>query len=61
MSLDYSPGRARPYSAIRQGDYKVIRFYEDNRVELCNLKTDPEEKVELSVQETESLRNWERA
>jgi arylsulfatase A len=36
----YHPGSARPYSAIREGDWKLIQFYEDNHVELYNLKLD---------------------
>lgn len=39
----YHPGSARPYSAIREGDWKLIQFYEDNHVELYNLKLDPGE------------------
>lgn len=38
----------RMASAIRQGDYKLIYFYADNRFELFNLKSDPEEKHDLS-------------
>lgn len=36
----YHPGSATPYSAIREGDWKLIQFYEDNHVELYNLKLD---------------------
>jgi arylsulfatase A-like enzyme len=36
----YHPGGATPYSAIREGDFKLIEFFEDNRVELYNLRTD---------------------
>lgn len=36
----YHPGSARPYSAIREGDWKLLQFYEDNHVELYNLKLD---------------------
>jgi len=36
----YHPGSARPYSAIREGDWKLIQFHEDNHVELYNLKLD---------------------
>src|SRR5262249_45669269 len=41
----YHPGGATPYSAIRQGDWKLIEFYEDSRVELYNLKDDIGEKA----------------
>ena len=36
----YHPGSARPYSAIREGDWKLLQFHEDNHVELYNLKLD---------------------
>lgn len=39
----YHPGSARPYSAVREGDWKLILFHEDNHVELYNLKLDPGE------------------
>jgi len=36
-----------PGSAIRSGDYKLIKFYEDNRLELYNLKNDIGERQNL--------------
>lgn len=36
----YHPGSATPYSAIREGDWKLIQFHEDSHVELYNLKLD---------------------
>lgn len=39
----YHPGSARPYSAIREGDWKLLYFHEDERVELYNLRRDPGE------------------
>jgi arylsulfatase A-like enzyme len=38
-----------PGGAVRLGDYKLIEFYEDNRVELYNLRDDLGEKHELSA------------
>jgi arylsulfatase A len=38
----------RMSSAVRQGDYKLIQFYEDNRIELYNLKDDPAEEEDLA-------------
>jgi arylsulfatase A-like enzyme len=38
-----------PGGAVRIGDYKLIEFYEDNRVELYNLKTDIGEKKNLAA------------
>lgn len=46
-------GGARPYSAIRSGDYRLIHFYEDNRDELYNLAKDPSESQDLSNTEIE--------
>jgi arylsulfatase A-like enzyme len=44
----YHPGSATPYSAIRDGDWKLIHFYEDNHVELYNLRADLGEKNDLA-------------
>ncbi len=38
-----------PGGAIRLGDWKLIEFYEDNRVELYNLKKDIGEKNDLAA------------
>lgn len=37
-----------PSSIIRKGDWKLIHYYEDNRNELYNLKTDPYEQHDLA-------------
>jgi arylsulfatase A-like enzyme len=54
-----------PGSSVRNGDYKLIEFFEDGRLELYNLKNDIEEKNEISKNYPEiteklgiSLRNW---
>src|SRR5215217_7058650 len=44
----YHPGSATPYSAIREGDWKLIHFFEDDHVELYNLKDDLSEKTDLA-------------
>jgi len=61
-------GRTTPFSAIRQGDYKLIETFEDGRVQLFNLKTDIAEKKDLSAtlpDKTRALHNalgaWQRA
>jgi arylsulfatase A len=41
--------KARMASAVRQGDFKLIHFYLDNRLELYNLKEDPSEKTNLAT------------
>jgi len=40
-------------SAIRQGDFKLINWYDDNSVELYNLATDLGEKDDLSKSQTD--------
>ncbi len=40
--------RTNPGSVIRDGDYKLIHYYEDDRVELYNLKEDISEKNDLT-------------
>ncbi len=47
----YHPGGATPYSAIREGDWKLIEFFEDNHVELYNLKDDLSEQTDLAAKE----------
>ena len=43
------PGGARPCSVIRQGDWKLIESFENNRLELFNLKDDLGEQVNLAA------------
>ncbi len=50
----YHPGGATPYSAMRDGDWRLVHFYEDDRVELYNLRNDPVEKNDLT--KTQSAR-----
>ncbi|MGO8898882.1 MAG: sulfatase-like hydrolase/transferase, partial [Isosphaeraceae bacterium] len=40
-----------PGGAIRLGDWKLIEFYEDNRIELYNLEQDPGEQHDLAATE----------
>ncbi len=49
-----------PASAIRQGDWKLIEFFEDDHIELYNLATDLGESKNLATQEpqrAESMRS----
>jgi arylsulfatase A-like enzyme len=57
-----------PASAIRDGDYKLIEFLENNRLELYNLAKDLGEKTNLADVESaraqrmqEQLRQWRQA
>jgi arylsulfatase A-like enzyme len=42
-----------PGSSVRMGNYKLIEFFEDNRIELYDLEKDPGEKHDLSQKELE--------
>ena len=42
----YSNQGSAPASAVRAGDYKLIEFYEDNHIELYNIKNDIGEKYQ---------------
>ncbi len=61
-------GRATPSSAIREGDFKLIEFFEEGgRVELFNLKIDSNEEKNLAVSMpdkaaslTKTLRAWQK-
>ena len=44
----YLAGRATPASAIRKGDWKLIEFFEDGRLELYNTATDISEASNLA-------------
>ena len=46
----YHPGGATPYSAIRDGDFKLIQFHETGDFELYDLKEDIGEKNNLVEQ-----------
>lgn len=39
--------RTTPCSALRMGDWKLLEFFEDGRLELYNLKDDPSQKIEV--------------
>ena len=56
----YHHGGASPHSAIRLGDYKLIHFFDDDHLELYNLKSDIGETknlAELLPAQTEDLYN----
>ena len=61
----YSNQGGVPAGAVRKGDWKLIEFYEDGRLELYNLKDDPGEKRNLAQAEARRaaelhsmLKNW---
>jgi len=45
-----------PGGAVREGDYKLIEFYEDNHLELYNIKEDIGEKNNLVEQKSEKVK-----
>ena len=47
----YHPGGATPYTAVRSGDWRLVRFYEDGRSELYDLRTDEGETTDLAARE----------
>ncbi|MEZ5325727.1 MAG: sulfatase [Verrucomicrobiales bacterium] len=49
--------RATPCSVIRKGDWKLIEFFEDDSVQLFNLRTDRSETKDLSKEETDRARS----
>jgi arylsulfatase A-like enzyme len=56
----YHPGGATPYGAVRKGNFKLIEFLEDGRLELYNLKEDVGEKKDLAAdlpEKAKELRN----
>jgi arylsulfatase A-like enzyme len=63
----YSNQGGVPGGAVRQGDWKLIEFYEDSRLELYNLREDPGEKRNLARREARRaarlhglLRDWRK-
>jgi len=50
------PWRMTPGGAVRQGDWKLIEFFEDGKVELYNLKDDISETNDLSGTKTTKAR-----
>jgi len=49
-------GAQSPGGAVRLGDYKLIEYYENNTVQLFNLKNDPSEQNDLSKTEPEKVK-----
>ena len=50
------PWRTTPAAAVRQGDWKLIEFFEDNQLELYNLKDDIGETKNLASEQPERAR-----
>jgi arylsulfatase A-like enzyme len=54
------PWRMTPASAVRSGDWKLIEFFEDGRVELYNLKDDISETNDLAKTKPEKAKELHR-
>lgn len=48
--VDKGVWRARPFGAIRMGDYKLIEFFEYGQLELYNLVDDRKESKNLALE-----------
>jgi len=64
----YSPQGGTPSGAVREGDFKLIEFFEDSRLELYNLRSDIGEKHDLAAERPDlaarlrkMLHDWRRA
>ena len=53
----WNGGKVSPYSVVRSGDWKLIRFYETDREELYNLRADLSETNDLASREPERQRD----
>lgn len=56
----YSNQGGKPGGAIRAGDFKLIEFYEEGRVELYNLKDDLSENRNLAGEMPDKVRQLEK-
>ena len=61
----YHPGGSTPHSAIRDGDFKLIEFFETGHAELYDLQADPGERHDLAGEKPEvaaklkaKLKSW---
>lgn len=52
----YLPGRTTPVASVRDGDWKLIEFYEDGKMELYNLAQDLSERNDLSAKMPDKTR-----
>jgi arylsulfatase A-like enzyme len=52
----YHPGGATPYSAIRRGHWRLVEFFEDQGVELYDLKADVAEKKDLARENADKVK-----
>jgi uncharacterized sulfatase len=53
---DFVTSQTRPHSAIRQGDWKLLHFYEADRVELYHLSADIAESADVAAEQPQRTR-----
>ncbi|QLG44647.1 sulfatase [Costertonia aggregata] len=56
----YSPQHGKPSSAYREGDWKILHFYEDDRYELYNLAEDFSESNNLATSDPKKLEEMKK-
>lgn len=56
----FSNQTSRPSGAVRQGNWKLVRSYETNQVELFDLSADESEQRDLSRQQPDRTRQMQR-
>ena len=49
--------RTKPYGAIRKGNFKLIEFFEDGKLELYDLSVDPNETNNLAIIQPEKAKD----
>jgi arylsulfatase A-like enzyme len=56
LGADGGTWRTSPGGAIREGDWKLIEFFEDGRIELYNLRKDIGERINLAATDPEKAK-----
>jgi arylsulfatase A len=57
----YSPQRGKPGAVIRRGNYKLIEWYEDGKIELFDLSKDESEANNIAAQNKKLVRTLKTA
>ncbi len=50
----------RPHSAVRKGDFKLIKFQDDQSVQLFNLKSDIKEQTDIEIENPKKTKELEK-
>ena len=57
----HQAGARKAQSALRQGDYKIVKHWAENRVELFNLSEDLSEQQDLAAENQKKCTEMERS